>query len=58
MFKSIKRLNAFERKWLYNVRMELYWGELLTKIMGELRMNIKYEKTKRALAQNRCFFFL
>lgn len=56
-FKIIK-LNDFEREWLYNVRFELYFSDILMKQLDHLRLNVKYSKTRRTLDENRQYQFI
>mmetsp|Transcript_23500 Transcript_23500/g.36186 ORF Transcript_23500/g.36186 Transcript_23500/m.36186 type:complete len:236 (+) Transcript_23500:449-1156(+) len=57
-FSVIRRVNAFERKWLESVRMELYFSARIQDIFENLKTNIKYERAVRAGNTRRCATFL
>lgn len=51
-------MNIFERKWIKNVRFELYFGEIVQNMFDNIKKNVKLEKYQRTLAMNRCYHFL
>ena len=56
-FHRVLKMNEFERNWLFDVRYEVHFKEIMQAQFDALRLHVKYSKTKRSLNQNRCFHF-
>lgn len=56
-FQRILKLNEFERNWLFDVRYELHFKEMVQAQFDAMKLNVKYSKTKRSLNYNRCYQF-
>jgi beta-xylosidase len=54
----MKKLQAFERDWILNVRYEIYFNDLLSKILAHLMENVKYQRVTKFLNANRGYSFL